>query len=386
MRLAFVSGRMLSIEGDVVHADAGVGRLVDALSDRVDEITVVMSRALDRRDSHDHRLKIPASRVVALPHMPSAVSAMRHGRVCRTTIGRVERATDVTVLQLPFAPPWALAPTTHPRVYHACADVVEVLKANRHRRGLVRVAAGTMARAMDGWQRVLGRLPHARVVANGDALARKMGGKPVVSTTMLEADLLSVPRRRATRAPRILFVGYLRPEKGLDVLVDAYRLLLTTHPDAELVIVGSQDLQDGGGVRELREALERLGSRGRVETRGQIPFGPVLFQEFADADLLVVPSRSEGTPRVLVEARALGCPVVASRVGGIPTSITDGVDGLLVPSDDAPALRTAIARVLDDAPLRARLVEAGLARARTRTVEAFAEMLLGECRALLETR
>jgi glycosyltransferase involved in cell wall biosynthesis len=97
----------------------------------------------------------------------------------------------------------------------------------------------------------------------------------------------------------------------------------------------------------------------------------------------VVPSRSEGTPRVLVEARSFGCPVVATRVGGIPTSVEDGVDGLLVPPDDPGALADALARLADDGELRARLVAGGLARARRTTVDAFAQTMIDEAARLL---
>ncbi len=68
-----------------------------------------------------------------------------------------------------------------------------------------------------------------------------------------------------------------------------------------------------------------------VRFLGHRDFGPELFQCYADADVLVVPSRTEGTPRVLVEARGFGCPVIGTSVGGIPTSIANGIDGLLVP-------------------------------------------------------
>jgi glycosyltransferase involved in cell wall biosynthesis len=96
----------------------------------------------------------------------------------------------------------------------------------------------------------------------------------------------------------------------------------------------------------------------------------------------VLPSRSEGTPRVLVEARAFGCPVVATTAGGIPTSVTDGVDGLLVAPEDPDALADAILQVIQDGELRARLVAAGRERAAGHTAEAFTRILVEELEAL----
>src|SRR5262249_26137255 len=148
---------------------------------------------------------------------------------------------------------------------------------------------------------------------------------------------------------RVLFVGYLRPEKGVDTLVDAFERLLAAGVDAELQVVGARDAAEHGVTADLLARLAELSSR--VLWSGHLPVGPPLFQAFADADVAVVPSRSEGTPRVLVEARAFGCPVIGTRVGGIPTSIDDGSDGLLVPPDDASALAAALLRLATDQPL-----------------------------------
>src|SRR6185295_17890657 len=90
-----------------------------------------------------------------------------------------------------------------------------------------------------------------------------------------------------------------------------------------------------------------------IELRGMLPFGEELFELYRTSDVYVLPSLSEGTPRTAVEARAFGCPVVATNVGGIPTSISDGVDGLLVPPRDPAALAAAIDRLLSDEALRA---------------------------------
>ncbi|MDB5793342.1 MAG: hypothetical protein JWQ80_3366 [Massilia sp.] len=82
------------------------------------------------------------------------------------------------------------------------------------------------------------------------------------------------------------------------------------------------------------------------------------------ADVFCLPSHAEGLPMSLLEAMASGCASVASAVGGIPEALEDGENGLLVPRHDAPALAAALARVLADGALRARLGS----RART-TVE-----------------
>jgi glycosyltransferase involved in cell wall biosynthesis len=103
-----------------------------------------------------------------------------------------------------------------------------------------------------------------------------------------------------------------------------------------------------------------------------------LFQAYADADVLALPSLSEGTPRVLVEARAFGCAVVATTVGGIPTSVTHGVDGLLVPPGDPAALCEALVQLAADEQERQRLVDGGLRRARQCTIEVMVNELAAQ--------
>ncbi len=161
----------------------------------------------------------------------------------------------------------------------------------------------------------------------------------------------------------MLFVGFLRHEKGVDTLLAAFHRLLKDLPDAELEIVGGRDTVEQGVAGDLARQLDDLGQYAKVVHHGHLEFGPKLFQIFADADILAVPSRSEGTPRVLIEARSFGCTVVGSNVGGIPSSISDGVDGLIVPPDDPAALCAAMLRIAHDRKLHQRLIDGGVARA-----------------------
>jgi glycosyltransferase involved in cell wall biosynthesis len=274
-------------------------------------------------------------------------------------------------------------------VYHVCSDVLEVVRASRFYRGPRRAAAVGLARAFELLHRRLAHADRTRVVTNGRALREKLGepeGIAVVSTSLHESDLATVKRTRpADTPPRLLFVGAIRPEKGIDVLVDAFARLAGELPGIELWIAGAQDLGEEGARWELQRMLRSTGElMDRVRLLGHVPYGPKLFQLYADADVVVVPSRSEGTPRVIVEARAFGTPVVASRVGGIPTSIDDGQTGLLVTPGDANALADAVRRVLADKPLRDTLIENGLRLARQQTIEAYARTLVNEARLALE--
>jgi glycosyltransferase involved in cell wall biosynthesis len=166
-------------------------------------------------------------------------------------------------------------------------------------------------------------------------------------------------RRRGRSGPlRVLFVGRLVPEKGLQVLVDAVRAL--PPGEVEVRIVGDGPLRAKVGD-ELREA-GLLGSVTLVGALGQ----DELPAQYEWADVFCMTSFAEGLPVVLMEAMSTGLPVVAPRITGIPELVEDGVTGLLVTPGRADLVRDALHRLATDAGLRDRLGRAGIDTVRER--------------------
>jgi len=160
----------------------------------------------------------------------------------------------------------------------------------------------------------------------------------------------------------ILFVGRLVELKGLAYLIEAVGRLGGRVP-ARIVAIGI------GPQRDRLEALAR-DRKVDVDFRNKVPDAE-LHQSFLTSDVLVLPSiidargDTEGLGVVLLDAMSYGIPAIASRVGGIPDIIEDGVSGLLVPPADPQALANAIERVAGDPALAKRLADAGRARLRT---------------------
>lgn len=123
-------------------------------------------------------------------------------------------------------------------------------------------------------------------------------------------------------------------------LIDAAALLAPSWPDLRVAIVG-----DGPLLPALRDRAAVLGIAGRVHLPGFRDDVPDLLPAL---DAFAFPSREEGLGSALLEAMAAGVPVVATRAGGIPEVVRDGVDGLLVPPADPPALAAALDRILRD--------------------------------------
>jgi len=181
----------------------------------------------------------------------------------------------------------------------------------------------------------------------------------------------AAPARQAARA-RLGFgrdafviagVGRLVPIKGFDLLVTALAEIATHVPDAHVLLIG-----DG----EERPALERHAAALGVADRLRITGATTeVTDTLAAADVLAAPSRNEGMGRVLVEAMALGLPVVGTVVGGIPDVIVEEC-GRLVPPDDAPALAEALSELGLDHALRAKLGAAARPRAEAFSTEVAA--------------
>lgn len=221
------------------------------------------------------------------------------------------------------------------------------------------------------WRRVA-RWAHRRathVIVNSEAARREevaAGFPPERITCVPNGVPIAAEAGRPDRAalglpaaPLVVCVAQFAPEKGHADLVDAWPAVRAAVPDATLVLVG-----DGPLRPEAEVQADRLGCRDSIRFLGfRHPAGPFL----AAADVAVLPSRTEGMPNAVLEAMALGVPIVATRVGGVPELIEDGVSGLTVAPAASAALAAALASLLQD---RAR-AKALAASARARQREAF---------------
>jgi glycosyltransferase involved in cell wall biosynthesis len=151
--------------------------------------------------------------------------------------------------------------------------------------------------------------------------------------------------RTAGPLTRILTVANLRREKAHEVLFGAIARIAPRHPSIHLRVAG-----DGPRAAELMALAASLGIADRVDFLGHRDDVPTLL---AEADLFVLPSRSEAFPNAVVEAMAAGLPVVASGVGGLLELVESGRTGVLVAPDDPRALADAIEDLVND-PSRAR--------------------------------
>lgn len=168
-----------------------------------------------------------------------------------------------------------------------------------------------------------------------------------------ERDGLRRELRIPTDAVVLVSVGSLKPIKGIDVLLDAFAPLAQREPRARLMIVG-----DGPDRAGLQARARELDVDARVAFLGLRDDVHALLRV---ADGLVLPSRTEALPTVVLEAMATGLPVVATDVGGVPEMVEPEKSGLLVAPENAAQLSAAMQRVLGDENLRRKLGDRGRA-------------------------
>jgi len=211
-----------------------------------------------------------------------------------------------------------------------------------------------------------GRLPHV-VTTTGEAVRQGL----ITRNRLSPSRVISIPTgvdlerfqpqppdaalRKSlglgSQGPLVGAVTFLRPEKGMGVLIEAIRWLKKRFSTVECVIIG-----DGGEKPALLDHIRELGLEHCVHLVGFRHDVPALL---AILDVVVIPSFEEGIPQSLTQALAMERPVVASAVGGIPEVVQDGLSGLLVPPRDPAVLAEKIACLLHDPMAATRMGKVG---------------------------
>jgi glycosyltransferase involved in cell wall biosynthesis len=157
----------------------------------------------------------------------------------------------------------------------------------------------------------------------------------------------------------ILYAGRIIPRKHVHDLVQAFAKIAPQFPAAQLRMVGEYR-SEPAYAESVRDLIRNANLQDRAHILGTMPD---IAPEFAACDILALPSAEETSPMVIAQAMAAGKPVIATRVGGVPEMVRDGETGFLVNVGDVDGMAHVLLRLLQDAPLRARMGQAGHASA-----------------------
>lgn len=278
-----------------------------------------------------------------------------------------------------------------PRFAYVVGSVREVVAASP-RSGPARLAAGGAAALHDALTAALTRTgPSVRLgpelftsaIAAADMPAPADSGehRPEVSDMTPPVDTGDrQPESAVGGAWRLVWAGRMAPEKGLGTLLRAVTLLIASDRDVRLTLLG-----DGPERPRLEAQARTLGITEAIRWEGYVGERERYLAILGESDLFVLPSLSEGVPKVLVEAMACGVPVIASAVGGIPGMLGDGQRGGLVRPADEIDLATSIRSLLEDRSTVRRFRSSGLAWAADHTAERQAERMVDWMKATFPT-
>ena len=372
MRLVVYTDSVFSEEAGVVYEMQSFSLFLGALADEIEGMTIVAR--LDPQAGAT-RYPLPRSvRFVALPHYSTMTRAAAVMSSLARSLYRFWRALDDADCV------WLMGPYPHAVAFAAIAalrrrrvvlgvrqDFPTYVRHRRPRRRWMHLAADLLEQT---W-RVIAR--RCDVVAVGPELARRYSGAKRVleiSVSLVSAqDIAEGERALVERSYdgelRVLSVGRLDEEKNPLLLADVLANLRDGDSRWRLVVCGEGTLEGA-----LAQRLEQRGLADAADLSGYVQLDQGLMELYRSSHALLHVSWTEGVPQVLSEAFAARLPVVATAVGGVAEAV--GEAALLIAPGDPSAAADALRRIADDQWLRAQLVNAGVERVRSRTLESEA--------------
>lgn len=336
-RLRIVHAIRAKPPGEIGGADLHVADLAGQQTARGHEVTVVCLGPAELtgvlRDRKIPHIAVPSMSMLDWTRRLSAAVALRTPDLVHSHGYRADLVVDAVGRRLFGKAPWSSAMTAHGFIRTSVA-MRALTRANEHVLRRADTVLATSVAEAERLGRLLGRL--VTFVPNG------------------VAPFATVPRSTALTALGIAtsrcvaFSGRISPEKRPDLFLEMAGLLAYEYPDTSFAVIGS-----GPAADRLRK-LANAGGIPRVVITGLLPESASLL---SGVDVLVCPSDTEGTPRVVIEAMHAGVPVVATRVGGLPDLISDGRTGVLVEPGSARSLAGAVGALLDRPAVAAQIAE-----------------------------
>ncbi len=374
-KVCFVSSRcgFVTKEG-TVNTDWANGRLIAELFKNT-QYSFSMAIFADPVMNDNYNYTLTPATVYTLPFPMSYYYGVRNVRKVYNVIKKIERENDILIIQLPIISFLPLLFIKKPVVYHVCANVLTAANNPFKYKGISLIAAKLFAGFMHTIHQHLFKKKTNYVIVNGNELGfvyKQNNPKIVVSSGIHASEIIRPEEamRREDGTFNLLFIGRPSKEKGIDVLMRAFEKLQVKHRHIQLHMVGVEKQELIAGLAAEPMSEEAL---TKILFYGFVPWGELFKSIVQKCHVLIMSSISEGTPRVIIEARALGCPVIATNIGGISTSIVHGQDGILISAGNVQQLVTAVDELIDNENLRQNLSHNGLQTTTHYTVESFAQ-------------
>ncbi len=362
----------------VYYCNGSFGRFVDSLAKKYSRIILLVpvSRLGKNVNVNDYRIKSENIIIQGLPQFESYITALIKRFAIHSAIRKFSKQWKSPVYIRHPNPCtrylYGIAKNKGlPVCLHLVGDTKSVLVQGTKYRSFVRKLTVLYVDNQDRHiQKIIRNTP---TLVNGNGLRRlydknNTNIREIRTSTFSEDEIIRHKPNIRQDSLALLYVGYLRHEKGLYYLLDAMKMLKENMDNVKLTIVG-----DGNILRDLKLRAHELNISDCVKFEGHVPIGERLFSVYREHDIFILPSISEGTPRVLLEAMCNGLAVIATNVGGIPFTLQHKYNGLLINSKSPSEIVKAVYELAVNTKLRSTLIQNGLEFARKNTIESHVQ-------------
>lgn len=370
-KITIFYGMSFQKKNNQYFCNGAFGRFIDELSIKAETIILCVPVTSKELSNKGYQIKARNIHVVELPYYSGILDSLKETLSIKKIIKNNIQDWDNIYLRIPTPFSYYVFKLgkkyKKDMVLHIVGDTKEVVASGKKYKGFTRFLAKKVANYLEEVTfKLVEKLP---TLVNGINLYNKYKKYPRVkninTSTMFKKEIHYKESSSEKMGYKILYVGVLRHEKGLDYLLESLIDLLILNNNFKLTIVG-----DGPERENLEKFIEENNLTSFVEFKGFIPLGEELLEVYRNNDIFVLPSISEGTPRVLTEAMANGLAIVATDVGGIPSLINNEFkNGILVPSKNAEKIKEAILNYTKDEELYNQTVENGYRFAENNTLE-----------------
>ena len=375
MKLAYHYHTSLYVKNHQYWIAGYQGVFIDALAEVVEELHLVFHVIEELSINSDYQLKAKNIKVHDLGPKSSSWKRFFKGPRNKSIINIVkEESIDYFIFRSPS--PLTVYFSKHfeksNAFFYVVGDYKEGSK-NYKSNGLRQIAVKQFTAYMG--TKITKAYHNRRLIVNSQALQNQLKflAKDIrlIKTTTLSAGLMQ--RRDDTfgqRPVKVLYAGRFDWNKGLKELLEGFqRFTQETEIDAELRMVGWEDDPSKPVENGMLEMAKDLGIDKQFKFLGRKAVGEELNAAYREADVYVLPSYNEGFPRTIWEAMGQGTPVIATKVGGIPNTLSHGQDAYLIKPHSAEEIARTLNEVYSDPILRRRIIKNGFALAQKNTLE-----------------
>lgn len=360
----------------------GLGRFIDEICTRYKKVYFCAPVSTEQNIDNINLYKIQSNNLVVqeLPPNGNFISALKNRRKMLYYIKKHSKGWNSPVYlrwPTPFVSEvYSICKKKNlPVTLHLVGDTKSIISESSKYQGVIKKLA--LLYISHEEKKLINVMKEVKTLVNGSGLRRLYQYSPnldveeIRSATITLDDLWDKKTDINKERINILYVGVLKKEKGLVYLIEAIKSIICDGKLVYLTIVG-----DGPELKHLKTIANEHGISNYISFRGYVALGPKLFDIYKSNDIFVLPSISEGTPRVLIEAMANKLFVIATEVGGVPFTINHKKNGLLVKPKDSNAIVEAITEVVTNDKLRQEVIEEGYRFAKENTLEVFVDKVV----------